>query len=125
MVGSSAPRAAAVCPHPFPLCAGQWWRCTNGGGKQMRGFLSWGGARFVWSSWVATIGVMIATGDTVAAPGDAFQQASDGIVSIEAEHPDANVANGGQSFVASSEAGASGSAALAASPNSDVARDTG
>jgi hypothetical protein len=68
---------------------------------------------------------MIATGDTVAAPGDAFQQASDGTVSIEAEHPDANVANGGQSFVASSEAGASGNGALAASPNSDVARDSG
>src|SRR5262245_9117073 len=90
----------------------------------MRGLLSWGGARFVWSSWIAIIGVMIATGETVAVPGDPFQQASDGIVSIEAEHPDANVANGGQSFVASSEAGASGSA-LIASPNSGVVRDTG
>src|SRR5262245_25287979 len=91
----------------------------------MRGLLSWGGARFVWSSCVATIGVMIAAGDTVAAPGDAFQQASDGIVSIEAEHYDTNVANGGQSFVASREAGAAGSGALAASPNSDVLRDAG
>src|SRR5262245_38059319 len=90
----------------------------------MRGLLSWGGGRSVWSSWMAIIGVMIATGETVAAPGDAFQQASDGIVSIEAEHPDANVANGGQSFVASSEAGASGSA-LIASPNSGVARNAG
>ena len=28
MVGSSASRAAAVCPHAFH-CAGQWWRCTK------------------------------------------------------------------------------------------------
>src|SRR5262245_17796580 len=52
----------------------------NAGGKQMRGLLSWGGARFVWSSWIAIIGVMIATGETVAVPGEPFQQASDGIV---------------------------------------------
>lgn len=91
----------------------------------MRGLLHCGRGRSVWLIGVAVIGVMIAARDTAAAPGDAFQQASDGLVSIEAEHPDANVANGGQSFVASSPAGASGSGALTALPNSEVVRNTG
>ena len=91
----------------------------------MRGLLPCGRGRSVWLGCVAAIGVMIVARDAAAASGDAFQQASDGLVSIEAEHHDANVPNGGQSFVASSQAGASGSGALTASPNSDVIRNTG
>ena len=91
----------------------------------MRGLLPCGRGRSIWFCCVAAIGAMVAARDAAAAPGDPFQQASDGLVSIEAEHYDANVPNGGQSFVASSPAGASGNAALTASPNSDVVRNTG
>src|SRR4029453_4182422 len=123
MAGSSASRAACFARTPSPVQA-SGGGARDGGGKQMRGFLSCGRDRSVWLSCVATIPVMIAARDAAAAPGDAFQQASDGLVSIDAEHHDANVANGGQSFVASSQAGASGSALIAA-PNSDAPRKTG
>jgi len=89
----------------------------NAGGKYMRGLLSCGRTTFVWLTCLAIIAGITAAGDTAAAE---FLQASDGLVSIEVENHDANVANGGQSFVASSQAGFSGSGALNASPNTGV-----
>lgn len=104
-------------------------RASGGGtekGEHMHGLLSCGRTTFVWLICLATIGGMAPARDTAAATlSGGFLQASDGLVSIEAEHYDANVANGGQSFVASSEAGFSGSGALGASPNNDVVRNTG
>ncbi len=92
----------------------------------MRGFGSCGRMTCVQLTFLAVIAALTAGSDvTAATTGGEFLQASDGVVSIEAEHFEANSGNGGQSFVASAPSGASASAALQATPNTGVVRNTG
>lgn len=65
--------------------------------------------------------------EAAATPNAAFQQDAgvDGIVAIEVEHYDANVAQGGQAWTVNTTAGYSGDSALQATPNNGTTRDTG
>jgi hypothetical protein len=65
--------------------------------------------------------------EAAATPAPAFQQDSgaDGIVAIEAEHFDGNVAQGGHAWVGNHTPGFSGDGAMEAAPNTGVTRDAG
>jgi CubicO group peptidase (beta-lactamase class C family) len=80
--------------------------------------------RLSWRGWVCCVSLVLFAPALFAAP---LQQSSDGqgLVSIEAENFDANVAQGGHSWTPNTSSGYSGAGALWASPNAGATVNRG
>src|SRR5262245_20582594 len=107
--------------HPRSRASGTSCRIRRGRGFAMTGirpFIQLRAFRFA----RVVLGCAL-LGTLVACPP--FQQGTDGLLSIEAEHCEENVPRGAYAWTPSSQPGASNGAALEATPNSGVILDTG